>query len=142
MISFTVIGVIVVVDCSKMIKKIKSVTKNGKEAEGIIFELVQDETIVDTPKDLSNMDTSHLKIPVIRFLTQNKQWITGKSLIKFSTIFLKPGQKVNVVYNSENPDEFLLKTKPALSIMVSLFLIAGISNLAYGLFLAYNYLKS
>ncbi|MBS1933479.1 MAG: hypothetical protein JST96_05715 [Bacteroidetes bacterium] len=142
MIAFIVIGIFFIFNYSKGIKKIKSVTKNGIEAEGIIFELVQDETIDDTPKDLAYRDTYYLKSPVIRFLTQEKHWVTGMPLIKISTTFFKTGQKVNVIYNSENPEEFLLKTKLDLSTIITLVLIAGIVCLGYGVFLAYNYLKS
>ena len=134
-IAFMVIGLGLIIVYYFQSTRLKKIIENGVEAEGIIFDFKQDQF----NSDIDFRDNS--KYPIIRFVTKENKWITGQSLIKISSSFFKEGQKVNVTYNSENPTEFILKTKISWNTLLNLFLPLGIGLASYGIYLAYNYLK-
>ncbi len=135
-IAFLVIGLGLIIVYYFQSTRIKKIVENGVQAEGIIFDFKQDQF---NNSDIDFRDNS--KYPTIRFVTNEKKWVTGQPLFNISSIFSKEGQKLTVVYNSENPTEFIIKTKINWSILLGFFLIIGIGLIAYGFFLAYNYLK-
>jgi|SRR5579871_3707995 len=135
MIGFIVIGILLLIGYYLNSNRSKEIFENGIEVEGIVFEFVQDQSFFN---DINNNSS----YPVIRFLTKEKKWITARPIEELSSIFFKTGEKVTVIYNRDNPEEFILKTKLTPKGVSYILLIVGFCILGYGLFLAFNYLKS
>lgn len=112
----------------KLSEKKKQLIANGIETDGIIYGF-----------DSSEIYDSSASYPVIRFLTREKVWITEKADIALPRFFLKEGQKVTVIYNAENPKEFIYKTSFDFTKLSYVFLVAGIICLAAGFWMLYKY---
>ena len=122
-------GAISVFSFFKFREKRKRIIDNGIEVEGIIYEF--DGISI-------NDQTSY---PLIRFVTKEGLWITEKG--DWTSTSLKEGVKVTVVYNSNDPKEFIYRTSYDWSdILTYLFLIAGVVSTCIGLWFAYQYLIS
>ena len=122
-------GAISVFSFFKFREKRKRIIDNGIEVEGIIYEF--DGISI-------NAQTSY---PLIRFVTKEGLWITEKG--DWTSTSLKEGVKVTVVYNSNDPKEFIYRTSYDWSdILTYVFLIAGVVSICIGLWFAYQYLIS
>lgn len=135
-IALLVFGIIFILAGSKLVEKRKNIIQNGIEVEGVIFEF-DDST---PPISIDSYDNA--KYPIIRFVTKKGEWITEKSEYEVSSFLFKEGQKVKVIYNPENPKDFIFKTKVDFSKFAYLFLIAGIILFSTGLWFAYKYLTT
>ena len=109
-----------------MINKRKKIIENGVGVEGTIF---------DYETDYSD----NMKYPIIRFVTKEGLWITKKSDYGF-TFRLKKNKKIIVIYNPENPGDFIYKTSFDVSRLSYLVLYIGIIILLIGIWLGYQYL--
>ena len=123
-------GAISVFSFFKFREKRKRIIDNGIEVEGIIYEF--DGISI-------NAQTSY---PLIRFVTKEGLWITEQADYGGPGFFLKQGQEVTVIYNADNPKEFIYKTSTDLSKIGYLFLIIGIASISIALWFAYKYLTS
>ena len=122
-------GAIAVFGFFKFRQKRKRIIDNGIEVEGIIYEF--DGISI-------NAQTSY---PLIRFVTKEGLWITEKG--DWTSTSLKEGVKVTVVYNSNDPKEFIYRTSYDWSdILTYVFLIAGVVSICIGLWFGYQYLIS
>ena len=122
-------GAISVFSFFKFREKRKRIIDNGIEVEGIIYEF--DGISI-------NAQTSY---PLIRFVTKEGLWITEKG--DWTSTSLKEGVKVTVVYNSNDPKEFIYRISYDWSdILAYLLLIAGVASICIGLWFAYQYLIS
>ena len=122
-------GAIAVFVFFKFREKRKRIIDNGIEVEGIIYEF----------DGISINDQA--SYPLIRFVTKEGLWITEKG--DWTSTSLKEGVKVTVVYNSNDPKEFIYRTSYDWSdILTYLFLIAGVVSTCIGLWFAYQYLIS
>ena len=95
----------------------KKIAINGIETEGIVFDLIQSDTL-----------EGKAKFPLIRFVTSEQVWITEKYNISSIVGSFRKGQKVTVVYNASNPKEFFVKSQttslvPTLAIVFALVVI-------------------
>jgi len=75
-----------------------------------------------------NID-SNTNYPVIRFVTTEKEWIIEEYSISTLPGFLKKGQKITVVYNPDNPREFIEKSgitsaAPILVMVLAIIILA------------------
>ncbi len=98
-------------------QKAKNLSGKGIEAEGVVFDIVEG----DTTRSLG-------RYPVIRFLTSQKEWITQEYNIGISPNLFKKGQKVSVLYNPDDPKEFIIKSAsttvvPIVAIILALILL-------------------
>lgn len=112
--------------------KYEKLKKTGLKAEGIIFDLDYDANPITSFNDTNIKDEV-----TVRFVTKEKEWITGKIKQPFVVYFTnqyKPGGKVIVYYNPDNPSEFFLDSKQSEFIGRLLFLVSGILTLALGLY--------
>lgn len=100
-------------------KKVKRLSSNGIEVEGIVFDLVVSD-------GASN--------PVIRFLTTDELWITETYDIGTVPTHFKRGQKVNVVYNPVDPRDFILRSDKATFYVPIILLVSGIYFLMWGVY--------
>jgi hypothetical protein len=99
-------------------KNTKKIAINGIETEGVVFDLIQSDT-----------SESNARYPLIRFVTAEKVWITERYNISTVAGIFKKGQKVTVVYNSDDPSKFSVKSPlttvaPMAAIALSLALVA------------------
>lgn len=126
---FLIIGTGIMVVIFFVKQKNKKILENGIEVEGVIngFEHID---------SLSN----NSRFPIIRFQTQNGVLITEKANIALPPLILKKGQKVKVIYQIDNPKEFVLKTLFDFSKLFYLFLLVSIALIALGILGVYKYL--
>lgn len=97
----------------------KNIAKNGEQAEGVVFDIVESDNI-----------KSQAKYPIIRFVTSKKEWITEQYNISTLPGLFKKGQKVTIVYNPDNPKEFFVKSAitsiaPILAIALAIVILAA-----------------
>lgn len=122
------IGVAFLIAAVSLDKKYKALLKTGKEVEGVVFDMdSSDNTGID--------GSDSLAYPIIRFVTHKQEWITKKA--DFSYSGLKPGDKLNIIYDPENPTNFTIKSTVVsllpilLMIIGALAIIAGITLLFF-----------
>ncbi len=103
-------------------KKINRLQSTGIEVTGIVFDIVY----------RSNMpgNIRSNRYPIIRFLTVENKWMTEE--YKNSIGLFKKGKKVTVVYNPEDPKDFIVNNQ-ALKYIPTVFLIFGVMAICYGL---------
>ncbi len=113
--------------------KYEKLKKTGLKAEGIIFDLDYD------TNPITSFNDSNIKDEVtVRFVTKDKEWITGKIKQPFAlyiTNQYKPGEKVIVYYDPNNPSDFFLDSKQSEFFGRLFVLITGILTLTLGLYL-------
>ncbi len=93
--------------------------KTGIRVQGIIFEL-------------TGGDSEGNSYPVMRFLTQKDEWITGKPKNNIATSFQKQGDKVSIIYDPSDPNNFVCDSPANLVIFIS-FVIGGLGMLGGGI---------
>ena len=104
--------IIVVLNASRKQNKIK---KTGLITEGIVFELSNDSS-----------SSFNVRYPVIRFLTLNEQWITEAANIGISPGFYKKGQKVTVIYDPNDPKQFIIDSKIGSRIIYAIIIFGSL----------------
>jgi hypothetical protein len=107
--------------------------ETGQKAQGIIYALGQRNNNTS-----SFMQNSNIKDKVtIRFLTLDKQWITGDLKQEFAVFFTKQyreGDAVEVYYDPKQPSNFFVDTKQSEKTSRILFAGVGIILSAVGLY--------
>ncbi|MFM9911820.1 MAG: DUF3592 domain-containing protein, partial [Chitinophagaceae bacterium] len=112
-------------------RKYDRLKASGMRAEGIVFALSGNSSINTN----SNLNSS---LPTIRFVTNKGEWITKEYFIG-SSAFKQP-QKVQVLYNPENPIEFVLEANATAKLITNFILpIVGIATIVFGLFNTYQF---
>lgn len=76
--------------------------------------------------------------PVVRFVTDNKTWITQELNVGFQPA-KKEGAKIKIIYNPEDPNDFQLDSIFLLHIIPRLLVAVGITGIAYGLMMYLGY---
>ena len=77
------------------------------------------------------------KFPVVRFTTQNGDTVIKKSTEGFFSTRIKKGMKITVIYNREEPADFLL-IQPKFQSLYITVIIGGMLFVLSGLILALN----
>ena len=106
----------------------------AKTAEGIIFSQHSDGRGDDT---LNNIIT-------VRFVTEELEWITAtvkQQMAIYYTGQYKEGEKVQLMYNPQNPQQFKLLTKQNPVLAKTVFIIIGLLLMAIAL-LKYFYFNN
>lgn len=133
-VTLLLIGAASLVAYSRVIEKRKRAITNGIEVEGIIFDFSEDNGV---STDINSINAA---MPLIRFVTKDGLWITEKG--EWTSTSLRQGDKVTVLYNADNPKEFIYKTSMDWSsVLIHLFLLGGLVCLALGLWFAFQYLS-
>ncbi|MES1159923.1 MAG: DUF3592 domain-containing protein [Bacteroidota bacterium] len=113
----------------------EELAKKGERCDGIIFKVVYERT-------LSNGGTAGEDTITVRFVTQKQEWITENldtdDMILWTGKY-KEGQKVRVVYNPDNPTEFMLENSKYPKTTKLIFILGGLIFLGYGI---YKYLTT
>jgi len=92
---------------SKKTRKLKEI---GLAAEGVVFNLENGDDRIRVSESDDSWLSFNARYPVIRFLTADQVWITGKPS-SFAHNLYKAGQIVKVIYNKEDPAEFIIDSK-------------------------------
>ena len=95
--------------------------KNGKITEGIIFR----------NNYKSNFDKDGKYYPVVRFLTENKEWITQEIDIGFSSA-KKEGQTVALIYDPEEPTNVTFHSDLYLKMIPVGLTLLGLGGMIFG----------
>jgi ketosteroid isomerase-like protein len=98
--------------------KLKKISRNGIKTEGIVF-------------DVEYRKNYRISYPVIRFLTVQNVWITQTPGFWTTAKVPIKGDKVSVIYNPDDPTDFVVEGKsnrvtPFILIGLSLIIIWGI----------------
>lgn len=127
---FLIIGTVAV--AGAFLKKDGDTLKNGVKAEGVVFKNDSGASV-----SISNK-TSNRTFIWIRFVTATGEWITeelGFDNVSFTyTGQFKEGKKVSVIYNPENPKEFLIVQNISQDIVKWVLILVGIIFSGMGLF--------
>ena len=119
-----------IVISSKVQSKYKLLSETGEKSEGIVFD-----------SEKSKNSDSNLQYPIIRFQTRKNEWITKAVDSGISTSTYKQGDKINVIYNPDKPEEFMIESKWQI-LTSKVLLVAGVASLLIGLFLFYQWYSS
>jgi uncharacterized protein DUF3592 len=126
MIDFLIIilvGVILIMLSLYFTFQFRIIKKKGVQVDGIIFDL--------EPSSSGSIRTTY---PVVRFLTKEQEWITLTSKIGVVPGVYKKGAKVSIIYEPENPQNFLINSKFTTTVP-SIILLIGILVVAIGFIL-------
>jgi len=88
---------IIIIACL-LLSNVKRITAEGVTTEGIIFD--KDQSIDDSGV-----------YPIVRFLTEDNEWITEKSNIVVLPWTYKAGNRESIIYQKSNPKNFFIKDK-------------------------------
>jgi hypothetical protein len=109
-----IVGVVLISLSVYSIQANKLLNKNGIKTEGIVFDIVDSQT-----------SSLRYKTPIVRFLDLNKQWITDEAKVGIANFQYKPGDKVVVIYEKDNPKNFIIQDRKNNNILL-LLLTSGI----------------
>ena len=77
--------------------------------------------------------------PVIRFVTEDKLWITEELKIGFKPA-RSVGNRVKIIYNTKDPSDFQLDSIILIDILPRLLVASGLTGIAYGLMIYLGYI--
>jgi len=130
---FILVGVLVMILPFTKSTSAKTLATKGERCEGIVFQLGYKER-----SGLWLQDDSDIKVKdkiTIRFVTNKQEWITAdldtESMLLWTGQY-KEGDRVTVIYNPENPNEFTIETKQSLEVKKLVFIIIGIVLIGVG----------
>lgn len=119
---FIALGAGLLTAISKFWLKIIKISIKGVQTDGVIIDMV---TIQKT--------RSKARYPLVRFATREQEWFTETFSMSTLPGILKKGQRETVIYRSDNPREFFLKS-PATQIIPVILFAFGILILVCGVF--------
>lgn len=115
-----ILGLALIIGGYTLLRKLDKMKQNGVLVEGIIFSF-------DGSSSYSGNDSG----PVIRFVTKEGVWVTKEYSEGISHSFMKSGQKVRVIYDPDNPENFVVSsTTPKW--LPYLLLVIGFGVFGYG----------
>jgi Protein of unknown function (DUF3592) len=100
--------------------------QTGQKVEGIIFN-----------RDYSTYDSNTKDKVTVRFVTDKLEWITADINQDFSFFYTgqyKPGDKLIVYYDKEDPNKFYVDTKQSEVIGRLIGIIVGFIFIAFGVY--------
>jgi hypothetical protein len=98
--------VVVIFTVSKILLEKRWLKKRGIKAEGVVIELV--EKVVKGNYRNKFVDTITY-YPVIKYTTHNWEHLTKQYDTDFNSSVYKVGDKVSLVYDSKNPERFIIE---------------------------------
>lgn len=116
-----IVGIAITIIAIKTLIKGNYIRKNGLSAEGIVYDLTHNSTI-----------SVNLQLPIIRFVTHDQHWVTKEAKIGLPYGMYKRGQKIKVIYDKDEPTEFVIISTSSILIPYIL-LVAGCVLLAFSL---------
>jgi len=114
-----------------------SLKDSGEKSEGIVYELGQAPNYTTDYNRPSNVKDK----VTIRFVTKKDEWITADINQPFALFFTgqyKPGKKVDVYYDRENPSTFFVDTKQSETLARVLVALIGLIFCSVSLYMLYK----
>ncbi len=99
-----------------VMEKGKRLSKIGKKAKGIVFK---------NNYKISGTDSRGIYYPVVRFLTENNEWITQEVDVGTNPPMAE-GKEIEVLYDPNNPNEVIINSDLRLAYMPSFLTLIGI----------------
>lgn len=123
---FIVIGAIAILYAIFHKPPLDRLKQTGEHCEGIIFRL-----------GYSTGDSSTTDKITVRFVTKKQEWITEEvntdGMLTWTGQF-KEGQTVPIIYNSDNPKDFIIPTAYSPALVKLLFVVVGFIFIATGIY--------
>ena len=131
---FGVALIIISIFTSSANKKFK---ESGITVDGIIFSLGENSNRMSS----GNYSTNVKDKITVRFLTVDNVWITEQFKTNFLIAYTgqyKEGESVKIIYDPQNPSNFMIVSKQSEKIGRLLFAVIGLLFLAVGIFKYFN----
>lgn len=129
---FIIFGIIFIMVAVFSKSGANKLAQTGEHCEGIIFKLGYKENITFDRSDSITKD----KITV-RFVTKRQEWITEDLNTNFMITWagqFKEGQKVQVLYDPNNPSDFTILNNQSPRLTKLIFILTGSICLAIGVY--------
>jgi len=110
----------------------KRLAITGEYCEGIIFKLGYKEG-----NDFNRSDSITKDKITVRFVTKKQEWITEDLHTDFMITWpgqFKEGQKVQVIYDPDNPSDFTISNNQYPKMAKGAFILAGLICVAIGVY--------
>ncbi len=110
----------------------KRLAATGENCEGIIFKLGYKEG-----NNFNRSDSITKDKITVRFVTKKQEWVTEDLNTDFMITWIgqfKEGQKVQVIYDPNNPSDFTISNKQYPRTVKSVFFVAGLIFVAVGVY--------
>jgi hypothetical protein len=107
------ISIVLIIISIKVLLNIKHLLRNGITVSGVIFDFSH-----------GNNQDSFSIFPVVRFLTEENQWVTKSTRLNLTPNLYKKGQEVTVIYQKNDPEHFLIRDKFLYIIPIFMFAVA------------------
>jgi len=123
--AFLVIGIGVILYALFRKSPVESWLQKAEKSEGIIFEISSN----------GRNDSNSEDIVVVRFVTKELEWITAQYKNEFGLFYTGQytiGEKVDVLYNPDAPQQFKLLTKQSESTVRIILTLIGFVFLVIG----------
>lgn len=122
-------GVLFIYAFTERMKKEEHILKNGISVEGTIFDFVEEN---------SNSRDGADRYPLIRFVTQEGEWITER--YHYFSSAMQLGDAVKVTYDPKNPQEFYAHFGNGTILLNVLAILTGIGAIGFGIYKLVVYL--
>ena len=116
-ISLLIVSIFVLSIAMKIILQNNKLRKEGIKSSGVI---------ISKEVDTLTHNTNNVSYPQIKFLTADNEWIIATSKIGTLPFLYKIGQKVSVIYQKENPNNFIVNERFIYSIPIAMIIISSI----------------
>jgi hypothetical protein len=130
--TFILVGIVFILIAAFSKSGATRLAQTGEHCEGIIFKLGYKEGNTFDKIDSITKD----KITV-RFVTKKQEWITEDLNTDFMITWagqFKEGQKVQVLYDPNNPSDFSILNNQSPRLVKMVFILAGSISLAIGVY--------
>ncbi len=114
----------------RQVRKHRRVMRNGVTVEGTIQSLESSRNVVSTSDD----DV----YPIVRFNTRQGLLITKRYHITVSSFEFRNGEKVQIIYNPDDPEDFIIDS--TFIAIYYMFLIGGIIPFVIGAYQVFKLL--
>ena len=121
------ISIILFIIAKKFNSTKRHLKNSGIETKGTIIQKTVDPSI----------GNGNLSFPEVRFLTEKNEWITVTSNIGVFPFSYKLGQEVSIIYEKENPNNFIINEK-FIQIVPTLMIAMSIICFCIGIFYLLN----
>jgi len=113
-------------------EKIKRIIKNGTKTTGIIFK-----------NELEHLgQDAEFYSPIVRFISSNGEWITQKcGDISTYLALYKEGDSVEIIYENDNPKNFIIMDTGKQKIINNVLLVVGSFFILVGIYGVVAFLK-
>lgn len=125
LISFLVVellGLLAVLGGFTMMRSMRRTAGNSEACKAKVVEVHREKSVAG----------SSLFFPVLEFKTYDNRVVRKKYPLGSAQENYREGDEVDVIYNRDNPEDFIIKGNAALSFAIMLF-FAGIILMAFGL---------